>query len=42
VWWRLKQQIAGNRLYDDVDALIAAVRQFFDSFTPEAALRLAA
>lgn len=42
VWWRLKQQIAANRLYDDVDALIAAVKQFFDGFTPEAALRLAA
>lgn len=42
VWWRLKQQVAANRLYDDVDALLAAVKQFFDGFTPEIALRLAA
>lgn len=42
VWWRLKQQVAANRLYDDVEALSAAVRGFFDDFTPEAALRLAA
>jgi transposase len=42
VWWRLKQQVAANRLYDDVDRLVAAVTQFFDGFTPEVALRLAA
>jgi transposase len=42
VWWRLKQQVAANRLYDDLDALVHAVRQFFDGFTPETALRLAA
>lgn len=43
VWWRLKQQVAANRLYDDVEALVAAVKQFFDEeFTPEVALRLAA
>ncbi len=42
VWWRLKQQVAANRLYDDVEALVRAVNQFFDRFTPEAALQLAA
>jgi transposase len=42
VWWRLKPQVAANRLYDDVDALVAAVKPFFDGFTPETALRLAA
>lgn len=39
----LKQQVAANRLYDDVDALLGAVKRFFfDDFTPENALRLAA
>lgn len=42
IWWHLKQQVAANRLYDDVDALTAAVKRFFDGFTPEAALQLAA
>jgi len=42
VWWRLKQQVTANRLYGDVDTLVAAVHQFFGVFTPEAALRLAA
>lgn len=42
IWWRLKQQVAANRLYDDVDTFIAAVKQFFDDLSPEAALQLAA
>lgn len=42
VWWRLKQQVAANRLYDDLDQLDAATREFFDHLTPEVALRLAA
>jgi hypothetical protein len=33
---------AENRLYGDVEKLVAAVRVFFDGFTPETALRLAA
>jgi transposase len=42
VWWRLKDQIAANRLHGSIDALVDAVHQFFGSFTPEDALRLAA
>lgn len=42
VWWRPKQQVTANRLYGDVDRLAAAVDAFFGSFTPSAALALAA
>jgi transposase len=42
VWWRLKDQIAANRLHGSIDALVAAVHDFFATFTPEDALRLAA
>jgi transposase len=42
VWWRLKQQVAANRLHGSIDALEAAVHQFFATLTPQAALRLAA
>ena len=42
VWWRLKGHVAANRLHGSVDALIGAAHEFFASFTPEAALRLAA
>ena len=42
VWWRMKQQVTANRLYGDVDLLVAAVDQFFGAFTPSAALALAA
>jgi transposase len=43
VWWRLKDRVAANRLHDDLQALVAAIRAFFDDeLTPEAALRLAA
>lgn len=42
VWWRLKDQIAANRLHGSVEALVAAVHAFFASFTPEDALRLTA
>jgi transposase len=42
VWWRLKDQIAANRLHGSIDALVAATHGFFATFTPEDALRLAA
>jgi transposase len=42
VWWRLKDQIAANRLHGSIDALVVAVHAFFATFTPEDALRLAA
>jgi transposase len=42
VWWRLKDQIAANRLHGSIDALVDAVHEFFGSFSPEDALRLAA
>jgi len=42
VWWRLKGQVAANRLHGSIDALVDAVHAFFASFTPEAALQLAA
>lgn len=41
VWWRLKGYVAANRLYGSLEALVAAAHQFFGSFTPDAALRLA-
>jgi transposase len=41
VWWRLKDQIAANRLHGSIDALVAAIHGFFTTFTPEDALRLA-
>ena len=42
VWWRLKDQIAANRLHGSIDALVAAIHGFFTTFIPEDALRLAA
>jgi transposase len=42
VWWRLKDQIAANRLHGSIDALVAAIHGFFTTFTPEDALRLVA
>jgi transposase len=42
VWWRLKDQIAANRLHGSIDVLVAAIHGFFTTFTPEDALRLAA
>lgn len=42
VWWRLKGHVAANRLHGSIDALAAAVHEFFASFTPEAARQLAA
>jgi transposase len=42
IWWRLKDQIAANRLHGSIDALVEAVHDFFGSFTPEDAQRLAA
>ena len=42
VWWRLKGQVAANRLHGSIDALVDAVHAFFASFTPAAARQLAA
>jgi transposase len=42
IWWRLKDRIAANRLHGSIEALVEAVHEFFASFTPEDALRLAA
>ncbi len=42
VWWRLKDQIAANRLHGSIDALVVAIHKFFTTFTPADALRLAA
>ena len=42
VWWRLKQQVAANRLHGSPAELVAAMRGFFAELTPEAALQLAA
>jgi transposase len=42
VWWRLKDQVAANRLYGSIDALVEAVHCFFTSFSPEDARRLTA
>lgn len=42
IWWRLKDRVAANRLRGSIDALVEAVHDFFGSFSPEDALRLAA
>lgn len=42
VWWRLKDQVAANRLHGSIDDLVTAIHAFFASFTPEAARQLAA
>lgn len=42
VWWRLKDRVAANRLHGSLDDLVAAIHAFFNVFTPEAALQLAA
>jgi transposase len=42
VWWRLKDQIAANRLHGSLDALMEAVPGFFSTFTPDDARRLTA
>ena len=42
VWWRLKQQVAADRLYGSIDDLTAAADTFFATFTPQDARRLAA
>lgn len=42
VWWRLKDQVAANRLHGSIDELISASHGFFASFPPEAARKLAA
>ena len=40
VWWRLKSQVAANRLHTDIDALVTCVHGFFASFTPHSARQL--
>ena len=42
VWWRLKQQVAANRLHGSPEDLVVAIRDFFAAFTPQSALQLAA
>jgi len=42
VWWRLKDQVAANRLHSSIDELVTATHDFFASFTPDAARQLAA
>jgi transposase len=42
VWWRLKQQVLADRLYGDIEQVVAAVHRFFGCFTTETALQLAA
>jgi len=42
VWWRLKDQVAANRLHASMEDLVSAVHAFFAAFTPEAARQLAA
>lgn len=42
VWWRLKDQIAANRLHGSIDAMVVAIHDFFATFTSEDVLRLAA
>jgi len=42
VEWRLKQHVLADRLYDDIEQVVAAIHQFFGAFTIEAALQLAA
>jgi transposase len=42
VWWRLKGQIAANRLHRSIDALVTAIQTFFAAFPPEDVLRLVA
>ena len=42
VWWRLKDQLAANRLHGSIDAMVVAIHDFFAAFTSEDALRLAA
>jgi hypothetical protein len=41
VWWRLKGQIAANRLQSSIDDVVIAIHDFFATFTTEYALRLA-
>ncbi len=33
VWWRLKDQIAANRLHGSIDAMVVAIHDFFATFT---------
>ena len=42
IWWRLKGQVAANRLHASLDALDAAVRAFFRDLSPPRALQLTA
>lgn len=42
IWWRLKDQVAANRLRGSIEALVQAAERFFTTLTPQAALRLVA
>lgn len=42
IWWRLKAVVAANRLYGTMDALIDAVKTFFELLTTSETLTLAA
>jgi transposase len=42
VWWRLKGQIAANRLHRSIDALVTAIHAFFAAFPPDEVRRLVA
>lgn len=42
VWWRLKQQVAADRLSGSIDDLTAAAHAFFATRTPQEARRLVA
>lgn len=42
IWWRLKAVVAANRLHGTMDALIDAVKTFFELLTASEALTLAA
>jgi hypothetical protein len=41
VWWQLERRVAANRCHGTLEALVAAVQQFFTELTPAAALRRA-
>lgn len=42
VWWRLKDKVAADRLHGNIDSLVAATHEFFDSLSPTALLKLVA
>ncbi|MDO8730951.1 MAG: IS630 family transposase [Actinomycetota bacterium] len=42
VWWRLKDKVAADRLHGNIDSLVAAAHQFFESLSPKAVKQLVA